>query len=184
MNNIKILDIGCDGRKYRANPDDKIVGLDLYPDKDVDVVWDLEKIPLPFKNNEFDMVTASHILEHINNFFSLIEEIHRVIKPGGVFKVWVPHASDLAAFGHVGHVRYFTVNTFSHFTESHRENQFTKARFKIRKVQLFYVRNFSRFWILNFLFYPLMNFSHKLYEKLFSRLIPAVEMYVELEVVK
>ena len=181
---MKILDIGCGGRKYEGNLGDEIIGLDLYKNPNVDVVWDLEKTPLPFKKNKFDVAVASHILEHINNFFPLIDELYRILKPQGILKVWVPHASDLAAFGHVGHVRYFTVNTFSHFTEGHQENQFVKARFKIRKIQLFFVRSFSRFKILNWIFYPFMNLNHKFYEKMLSRLIPAVEMYVELEVVK
>jgi predicted SAM-dependent methyltransferase len=181
---IKILDIGSGGMKYKGNPDDEIIGLDLYKGPGIDIVWNLEKTPLPFKTNEFDMVVASHVLEHIKNFFPLIGELHRIIKPGGILKVWVPHASDLSAFGHVGHVRYFTVNTFNHFTNLHPENKFTKARFKIRKVRLFFVRNFSKFRILNWLFYPLMNFNHKFYEKILCRFIPAIEMYVELEVIK
>ena len=184
MINIKILDIGCGGRKYKGNADDAVIGVDLYKTPQVDIIWDLEKTPLPFKTNEFDMITASHILEHMKSFFQLIEEIHRVLKPKGILKVWVPHASDLAAFGHVDHVRYFTVNTFTHFTESSAENHFTKARFKIRKTRLYFVRSFSKFRILNWIFYPIMNLNHKFYEKLLSRIIPAIEMYVELEVIK
>jgi len=43
------------------------VNLDYLDGQGVDVVHDLEKFPYPFKDNTFDKVLASHIIEHVSN---------------------------------------------------------------------------------------------------------------------
>ena len=45
---------------------------------------------LPFKNNEFDHVVCSEVLEHIIDYESALKEIKRVLKPGGTFALSVP----------------------------------------------------------------------------------------------
>ena len=45
---------------------------------------------LPFNKNSFDYVICSEVLEHIIDFESVIEEIERVLKPGGIFAASVP----------------------------------------------------------------------------------------------
>lgn len=45
---------------------------------------------LPFTDNTFDKVICSEVLEHIENYQAVIDEILRVIKPGGLFAVSVP----------------------------------------------------------------------------------------------
>ena len=59
---MKILDIGC-GRNKRKDA----IGIDIVKLEGVDIVCNLEE-GLPFKDNTFDLVYASHILEHIHNF--------------------------------------------------------------------------------------------------------------------
>lgn len=38
---------------------------------------------LPFKNNEFDVVFCNHVLEHITDDTKAMQELYRVLKPGG-----------------------------------------------------------------------------------------------------
>lgn len=48
--------------------------------------------PLPLEDASIDLVYAAHVLEHVEWFqthYALLE-VHRVLKPGGVFEVWVP----------------------------------------------------------------------------------------------
>ncbi|MEM5799198.1 MAG: methyltransferase domain-containing protein [Candidatus Aenigmatarchaeota archaeon] len=76
---MKILDIGYGSkeRKYKSkNFKDIVIGLDKFHVVGVDLA-DLE-IQLPFKDNSFDMLIASHVLEHTKNFFFIMEEIHRI----------------------------------------------------------------------------------------------------------
>ena len=42
----------------------------------------LESKSLPFKDNEFDFVIASHVLEHVEDFEFFISELERVSKKG------------------------------------------------------------------------------------------------------
>src|SRR3989344_5709565 len=69
------------------------VNVDYNKNRNPDVVWDLNKIPYPFKDNEFDYVYCSHILEHLTNLYSSLKEIIRITKVGGVIHVRVPHFS-------------------------------------------------------------------------------------------
>ncbi|WP_047247677.1 class I SAM-dependent methyltransferase [Maribacter thermophilus] len=38
---------------------------------------------LPFQDNAFDIILCNHVLEHIPNDTKAMEELHRVLKPGG-----------------------------------------------------------------------------------------------------
>ncbi len=52
--------------------------------------WGAER--LPFDDDTFDDVFASHVLEHVpwNRTQAALTEVLRILKPGGRFEVWVP----------------------------------------------------------------------------------------------
>ena len=79
--NWNILDIGCG---YGANKNASVISdiQDLstyYPDKKF--VKLIEK-KLPFKDQEFDFVIASHVMEHVEDIEYFIKELERVSKKG------------------------------------------------------------------------------------------------------
>ena len=41
--------------------------------------------PLPFKDNEFDLIFCANVLEHVGNPTAVFTELSRVLKPGGRF---------------------------------------------------------------------------------------------------
>ena len=45
---------------------------------------------LEFADQEFDCIMSSSVLEHDKYFWKSVEEIYRVLKPGGIFIVGVP----------------------------------------------------------------------------------------------
>lgn len=53
------------------------------------VVCDIHE--LPFSDGEFDFIYASHILEHAVAPIIALEEIYRVMKPGGEGLFWMPY---------------------------------------------------------------------------------------------
>jgi len=74
----KVLDVGCDERyifKYAIC--DYYIGIDLYGKPDIRV--DLED-GLPFLDRAFDTVICLEVLEHIDHFHFLFNELCRVAK--------------------------------------------------------------------------------------------------------
>lgn len=59
------------------------------PNKDVDMVFDLND-GLPFDDDSTSEVMAIQVLEHLGKPLTLLEEIYRVLKPGGIVDVAVP----------------------------------------------------------------------------------------------
>lgn len=55
------------------------------------IIQDLDK-KLPFKDNELQYVFSSHCLEHLsfNNAIQVLEEIKRVLAPGGIVRIVLP----------------------------------------------------------------------------------------------
>ena len=76
-----ILDVGCG---YSAHSAAKTIcdvqDLSSYY-KDRNFIK-LENNKLPFKDNQFDFVIASHVIEHVDNFELFIKELERVSKKG------------------------------------------------------------------------------------------------------
>jgi len=53
--------------------------------------------PLPFDDDEFDVIYHSHLLEHLPKRFAplFLEECRRVLKPGGILRVAVPDLKEI-----------------------------------------------------------------------------------------
>ena len=93
----KVLDVGCGHMPYKSiiTSSDKVsdyVGMDLadnrYYANKPDIYWNGSTIPLP--NESVDTAIATEVLEHCPYPQQTLEEIHRVLKPGGVLFVTVP----------------------------------------------------------------------------------------------
>ena len=67
------------------------ISSDLYRE-DVDHQFDIQRIPYP--DNSFDLVFASNVLEYVKNDRQAIQEIKRVLRPGGLAFLPVPMLHD------------------------------------------------------------------------------------------
>lgn len=83
---------------------------------------------LPFKDNEFDMIICNHVLEHIPDDTKAMQEIYRILKPGGKAILQVPYdknrektfednsitdpAERTKIFGQYDHVRVYGMDYF------------------------------------------------------------------------
>lgn len=71
---------------------------------------DLTKLPLPYKDESVEFILGEHVWEHLSgpDGFRLMEECHRILIPGGVLRICVPHLERIQEPGHcrdliVGH---------------------------------------------------------------------------------
>src|SRR5438105_3348465 len=74
------LEIGSGSSYYRHYFPNR-VGLDVREGEAVDVVGDAHA--LPFKDGTFERVLCTEVLEHLHTPQKAIDEMHRVLSPGG-----------------------------------------------------------------------------------------------------
>jgi ubiquinone/menaquinone biosynthesis C-methylase UbiE len=65
----------------------------LYDQKASLMISDSER--LPFKSNSFDVVYSNGVLHHTPDTEGAIQEVHRVLRPGGVAKIMLYHRNSL-----------------------------------------------------------------------------------------
>ena len=93
LNNTKkvqthpLLNIGCG--PY-AKPG--FINLDYFWHPQIDICWDITKLPFPLPDNSLEGVFTEHCLEHIemNETLENMKEFYRLLKPGGVARIVVP----------------------------------------------------------------------------------------------
>lgn len=93
------------------------VNLDIAKLPGVDVVHDLDEIPLPFGDASFDSIECIDILEHVRDLPAVMREMHRVLAPGGRIRIEGPHFTSYTWPTDPTHRRAFAINTFEFFTE-------------------------------------------------------------------
>lgn len=102
---VRHLDVGAGWghlikRLRRAYPQMESVGCDYNPDHNLTpglVIKhvDLNREPLPYDDNSFDLVTCTEVLEHVENFRAVVREIGRVTRPGGLAFITTPNVLNL-----------------------------------------------------------------------------------------
>lgn len=106
-----------------------ITRIDINPDCKPDVLHDLNKLPLPFKDDEFDEIHAYEVLEHMGrqgdyeSFFDLFNELGRILKPGGKFIGCVPRWERVWAWSDPGHCRIITRGSLMYLDKDNYEGQ-------------------------------------------------------------
>lgn len=125
---MKELVLGCGNyRKKRIYlDDDEYINptfVDIDRNTNPDILWDLNKLPLPFENDEFDEIHAYDVLEHlgtqgdINRFFYEFSEYYRILKNDGMFFISCPGYNTKWAWGDPGHTRIMTKETFTYLNQ-------------------------------------------------------------------
>jgi len=147
----KHLDIGCGSNARNPFTCDELYGVDIVKQEVSDFIYEQCNVvlePLPFKESTFNSVSAYDLLEHIprfaiiNNqttfpFILLMNEIYRVLKPGGMFYAITPCYPRDEAFIDPTHINIITNKTHTYFTSPQhmaRMYGFTGS-FEINKVK-------------------------------------------------
>lgn len=136
------LDLGC-GTVPKGR-----LGIDRYPAPGVDLVMDLNLLFVPIEDNDaeklmqlipiqgrmpfpdasIESIISHHCLEHIGDgFIRLMDECHRILKPGGEFRIVVPLFPSSSAVADPDHVRYFMEETFEAFCGAENGEHFCES---------------------------------------------------------
>lgn len=103
----------------------------------IDVVHDLNVYPWPWQAASADEIIAKDLLEHLEDFMAAMEEIHRILKPGGVVRISVPYWNSVSRHGDPTHRRGFHELTFRFFDPESplckERHYYSTARFVIVK---------------------------------------------------
>ncbi len=155
-NNLKILDVGCGtgiimkmlgsyGKVYGIDSSD--VALNFCRKRGIKNIKKADVCKIPYREGEFDLVTALNVLYHKNvkDDFKAISEMHRVLKPGGIF---IMTESAMKCLFGKHDIRHYGARRYS---KKELLMKLKKAGFKIEKITFF-----------NFIFFPFAYISRKL----------------------
>ena len=129
-NNKKILDVGCGIRPYEILfKNSEYIGIDIEGGghkeeyKKVDKYFDGKNIP--FRDNSFDLVICTQVIEHNIEYEFLLKEIYRVLKKNGFLLLTAPFVWN----------EHEIPYDFFRFTQYAHLNILGKLNFKIEYLQ-------------------------------------------------
>ena len=168
----KILDLGCGSHKQQ-----NAFGVDSINFYGVDLVHDLNKTPYPLKSDDWDVIYLDNVLEHLDNTFLILEEVHRLLKPGGECRIYVPYFRSHWSFMDPTHIRHFSAKSLLYLDkDSHISNRYsyTSYRFTTKTIAFDMRQRGSMLWrLIRFVANRKPNF----YEAKLSHLFPLNELY-------
>jgi len=145
---MKRLNLGCGENKMND-----YINVDIRPEINPDIVWDLEKFPYPWEDSSIDEIYASNVIEHFPYQIqdTILEEWHRILKSGGkliiicpdierLFNIYISSNESGGPFGHPhAFLEHFIFGGQNHDNDFHKSGytlslmkyRLTKAGFTI-----------------------------------------------------
>jgi len=106
----------------------------------VDVAHDLDVLPWPWADGEFDMIVAHDVVEHLRaDVPDWLNEAWRILAPGGSLSLRVPDYRHENAFTDPTHRRFFTPRTFDYWDRRKELHQ---------KYGVYYFAAKARWWVI------------------------------------
>ncbi len=176
---FNVLDLGCGLRKRSG-----AIGIDINPRSQADVIHDLNLFPYPFPENHFDEIFCGNIIEHLDDFLKVMEELHRIAKSSALVTVVVPFYSHQQAHTDPTHRHFFGVHSFDYFVggTANAGFRYSTAQFTLLSVE-FEKGLTQRHWF-DRIVVAFANRRKDLYENRLANLFPLRNLTFELRVVK
>jgi SAM-dependent methyltransferase len=183
----RILDVGCGPYKIQD-----AIGIDRMSAPGVDVVYDLDCHPWPFPDNSFDWAICRHSLAHLANVVKTMEELHRILQPGGTLEIVTPHFSSDNAFTDITSRWFFSSRSMDFFSRNRAfKYRYSSAEFELLEVRISFLQSkvfepeqpkHNPFRTVGI--EALVNRFPRIYEHFFAFILRANEVYYRLQVVK
>ncbi len=183
----RLLNLGCN-----ADVRPGWVNVDI-ADYGGNEIIDLNRYPWPFEDDRFDETLASHVLEHLDDFNAVVNELWRISRPGALIDVRVPFFLSTKFYSEPDHRIPFGIRSFDNYEEigdrplrfyeqwklKWRTDYESQARFTIESKRF----HFSNFRALSWLDGPI-NIEPVIFERFFATLLTPEEVWFRLRVVK
>ncbi len=161
---------------------------DVAPLPGIDTVHDLNVFPWPWEDGSISEVYMKDVLEHLPNTIQVMEELHRVMEPGGKLYIAVPYWNSYEATTDPTHVAQFNEFTFEFFDPTHSRCKnrpyYSTARFEIKK------QGFGVSFLRPYIQLPLISHYFVIYNpvgkwligflaSIFNNIITGLELHLE-----
>jgi len=106
------LNLGCG-----SAPIEDGINVDLVKHSEhVDFAWDLNELPWPWEDEQFDGIIAKAVFEHLNhNLLVSVNECWRLLKPGGHLYLKLPYWNNEISYNDPTHQWWYGVRVFEYF---------------------------------------------------------------------
>jgi predicted SAM-dependent methyltransferase len=117
MINEPKLDLACGDRKTEG-----FYGIDVSPDVKPDAVVDLTVFPWPIVSDSVDEIICNHYVEHTPDLMKFMNEVYRILKPGGKIKIVAPYWNSIRCWQDPTHLRAISEASFYYYNKKWRED--------------------------------------------------------------
>lgn len=129
------INIGAGNDIQKSDEHTTWLNLDKCQEPGIDVIRDIEKQCLPFGDSTVDHIHCGDVLEHIHDLVFVMNELWRILKPGGRLHISTPYGE--VGWQHPTHVRIFFPQSWAYFDGNDpvykhmRKSEGIKADFQI-----------------------------------------------------
>jgi len=162
----RTLDLGCGLQPRNPFQAEAVHGVDIRGESGSNIVAaDVFNDPIPFNNEYFNYVTAYDFIEHVPRtsceqgttrfpFVQLMDEVWRVLKPGGLFMSYTPAFPSQQVFQDPTHVNTISENTFPLYFCQTQDNQPLARMYGFRSSFRLISQEWSNFYLITLMAKP------------------------------
>jgi len=111
------LDLACGSNKTEG-----YFGIDVAKTDMVDAVVDLEVYPWPIESNSAEDIICNHYIEHVSDLMKFMNEVYRILKPGGKVKFVAPYYTSIRCWQDPTHKHAISEASFLYYNKEWRTN--------------------------------------------------------------